>query len=126
MRSGGRKDLPLSLACERRPLAGDRAIPGERVGDRLLERAETEARRDRAADVCARHARVVRAGKPERQLAPGLHGASTCPPAAIRRGQYVKRSVGSNGPTIRPARTRALRSPYSSSTTRSQAALSAP
>ena len=40
----------------------------------------------------------------------GEPGASTSPPSASRRGQYVKRSVGSCGPTMRPARAIAARS----------------
>ena len=35
----------------------------------------------------------------------GPPGRSTSPPAAILRGQYVKRSEGSQGPTMSPGRT---------------------
>src|SRR5438034_820421 len=53
-------------------------------------------------------------------------GASTLPPRATRRGQYLKRSVGSCGPTMRPGLTRATRPGSVSSSMSSQRALSAP
>src|SRR5690349_5176735 len=71
MRSGGRKDLPFPLRRERRPPPGHRAVPGERLYDRLLERPEPKPRSDGSADVGSTHARVVVTGEPERQLRPG-------------------------------------------------------
>ena len=56
----------------------------------------------------------------------GEPGASTSPPRATRCGQYVKRPVGSCGPTMRPGRTTSAASPNASSTIRSQAAFRAP
>ena len=47
-------------------------------------------------------------GRGRRRAGPAARpgpGTSTSPPRAIRCGQYVKRPVGSCGPTIRPART---------------------
>ena len=56
----------------------------------------------------------------------GGAGARTSPPPATRCGQYVKRPVGSCGPTISPGRTIEARSPKTSATASSQSALSAP
>src|SRR5207253_9803321 len=53
-------------------------------------------------------------------------GASTRPPSAIRAGQYVNRSVGSSGPTIRPGRIRSARSPNTRSTARSHSPFNGP
>src|SRR5215210_639469 len=53
-------------------------------------------------------------------------GASTSPPAAIRRGQYVKRSVGSCGPEIKPGRTFNTLPGIITSAARSHSALSPP
>jgi hypothetical protein len=72
MRVSGRKDLLFALVRERRPVAVDRAVPGERVGDRLLDRTEDQARRERLRDVGARHPCMVAAGEPERKLRPRL------------------------------------------------------
>src|SRR4051794_2682483 len=68
--SGFAKDLRLLLARERRPLLARIEAPGERVACGLLERAKREPGGDRTADVGARHAGVVLARKPQRQLHP--------------------------------------------------------
>src|SRR5581483_7043464 len=56
----------------------------------------------------------------------GGPGARIGPPRRARCGQYVKRSVGSFGPTIRPGRTRIARSPNARSASCSHSAFSAP
>jgi hypothetical protein len=73
VRAGGRKDLCFLVRRERRPVAGDAPVPGERVEDGLLDRPEAQAGSDRTADVRAGHACVVGSRQPERQLRPRLH-----------------------------------------------------
>ena len=48
------------------------------------------------------------------------------PPLSNRTGQYVNRSVGSPGPTMKPGRTLQTRPGMASSTVRSHSALRAP
>ena len=56
----------------------------------------------------------------------GLSGARTSPPRATRTGQYVKRSVPSFGPTMRPGRTFVTRPGMAASAAFSHSALRPP
>ena len=119
--SGSSIHSPTS--CSSEELVVDPDEP--RVGvDARARRLEHSLHRERAASTAlnvppvpllGRGRRATRRGRARRSAAPALSrgpGARTSPPRAIRCGQYVKRPVGSCGPTISPGLTIADASPY--------------
>jgi hypothetical protein len=109
---------------------GERRLVVQRGGRRSRAARPSRGRdRPRAGPGSApRRARRLRRSRgdtfPGRLL--GSPGASTRPPAAIRLGQYEKRSVESCGPTTSPGRTIVARCANALRTICSQAALRAP
>ena len=59
-------------------------------------------------------------------LSSGTPGTSIAPPSAVRQTQWLKRPVGSPGPTISPGRTISARAPNTRKTSASQAAFCGP